>query len=320
MNFPLGVLKSPEDFCEILKKSSPTLADGIVFYSSVWNQIALDPRLFVLPLDEHMVHRGDGVFEALRIVSGKVYQLDAHLQRLSASARAISLTPCEPANHISKIVEEMIKVSGLQGDAYLRIFLSRGAGTFSVNPYDTTGSQLYLVITQYKGLDSRLYDSGIQVGLSHISLKSSFWAQIKSCNYLPNVLMKKEAVDKGFFMTLSTEGDAILEGATENFAAIDNLGNFVYPPFNATLKGITLCRLKELIEENSIDLGDLKVVERRVLISEIPTLREAFLIGTTLNVLPIVKIDQQVIGNGRPGSVGVRLRKLLDLDMGLVRS
>ncbi len=98
-----------------------------------------------LPLDDHMVHRGDGVFEAMKVVSGRIYLIDAHLERLLYSASCIGLSSPWTLAEIKAIIQETLAVTEQQ-KASIRVFLSRGPGDFSANPYDAIAPQLYVVV------------------------------------------------------------------------------------------------------------------------------------------------------------------------------
>jgi len=192
------------------------LTDYYAFYSSWFGGITKDPRLMLVPLDDHMNHRGDGVFEAMKAAERSVYLMDEHLDRLLQSAEMIKIKTDLSKSEIKRIILETLQVAD-QNEAMIRIFLSRGPGSFSVNPYDTIGTQFYVAITAFKPLPSIKYQEGVAIGKSTIPLKSSWLATVKSCNYLPNVMMKKEAVDRNLeFVIGINQEDFLAEGPTEN--------------------------------------------------------------------------------------------------------
>jgi branched-chain amino acid aminotransferase len=168
------------------------------------------------------------------------------------------------------------------------MFVSRGPGSFSVSPNDTVGTQLYVVVTDLHTPNLALYQKGVQVILSKTPQKPYPFAQIKSCNYLPNVLMKRESLAAGADFAVGVTGEGFLaEGPTENFFFIDSEQNFVYPNFDYTLAGTTLIRVAELAKTLVSD-GMLKsVVSKNLTMADLRQAREGAMVGTTLGVLPI---------------------------------
>lgn len=295
---------------QILKKlksqKNPFFGEYYAFYSSWFGGIVRDPRWMLLPIDDHMVHRGDGVFEAMKAVGRSVYLMDEHLQRLFKSAEKIALKSPFNIDQMKEIIFETLRTAN-QNEVIIRVFLSRGPGNFSVNPYDSVEPQLYVVITQLKPPSSEKYENGVIIGKSDISAKSSWMAQVKSCNYLPNVLMKKEAVDRHLDFVIGTDTDGnITESATENIMIVDQDGVIVHPMLDNILKGTTMVRVCELARENGITT---KV--KSISIEDLQSAREVMITGTSLNILPVVEFEGYKIGNGKPGPVVKKLNELM---------
>jgi branched-chain amino acid aminotransferase len=189
-------------------------------YSSLVQGCVTDPALMILPIDEHMVHRGDGVFEAIRFSPKKIFLLDAHIERLFRSAEMIGLKPPHASGEVKKICEDLREVSKLK-EGILRLFVGRGPGDFTPNPYSTLGAQFYAVVTEFKPLSPELYSNGVKLMISDVPVKAGFYSQVKSCNYLPNVMMKKQTVDRGFDFAINlNESGFVAEGPTENIALV----------------------------------------------------------------------------------------------------
>ncbi len=269
--------------------------------------------MMMIPVDDHMVHRGDGIFEAARIVEGAFFDLDAHLERLQSSAERIFLKLPKSKVEIRELCISTAKAAK-RDEAALRLFVGRGVGSFSPNPYEAKESSLAIIITEFHSVAEKKYQEGVTAITSQIPQKSPFYAQIKSCNYLPNVLMKKESVDAGVDFSLGV-GDRgqILEGATENVALLGTQGDLVVPKFDYTLRGTTLLAVLESLKKlphplvKSIRFEDVRI-------GDLKNAKEAFMIGTTLEVLPLVSVDGEKIGEGRPGPLGQELRaRLRDL-------
>jgi branched-chain amino acid aminotransferase len=200
----------------------------------------------------------------------------------------------------------------------LRLYVSRGPGSFSPNPYESIGAQTYLVVTALSTPSEGQYENGVTAATSSIAVKEGFFATVKSCNYLPNVLMKKESVDRKLGFTVSVDERGFLaEGATENFAIVSHDNEFLVPNFNRTLRGITVTRLMELVHEN-LNQADCPITSVRhasITVEDVVRAREAMVIGTTLDCLPITRFNDQPIGiNGKVGPAARWFRELLKRD------
>ncbi len=293
----------------------PHQANYFAMYSSVYDGIVTDPVLMMLPIDDHMVHRGDGIFEALKAVNGKIYNLKGHLERLASSARGLALTMPEKFNQINDIVTATVKAGG-HPDVMIRIFVSRGPGGFAVNPYECPASQLYIVVSTLGSPFMKLHPKGAQVRTSAIAAKAAHMANIKNCNYAPNVLMKKEAVDAGVDFSVGFDENGFLtEGATENMGIVSQDNRLLFPKLDRVLAGTTMLRLMELARErlggdqlSSVGFSDITR-------ADILQAREFLVTGTTINVAAAVSLDGHAIGSGHPGLIYRELNTLLEQDL-----
>jgi branched-chain amino acid aminotransferase len=145
-------------YLEALMSKQNTGAYGAM-YSSWVGGIVTDARLMMIPIDDHMVHRGDAVFEAFKFVFGAFYDLKSHLRRLRTSADFIALNIPYSDAEIGEICKQLIEVSGYD-EAMFRLYVSRGPGDFSPNPYSTLGSQLYIIVTPFKRMSDEKYLGG----------------------------------------------------------------------------------------------------------------------------------------------------------------
>lgn len=303
----IPILDDEQLITNLKTTKNPNYNQYHALYSSWHGGIIQNPQLMLVPIDDHLVHRGDGVFEAVKAEGRGVYLLDEHLDRLFHSANKIALTPSLTHGDMKEIILATLTVAN-QSDAMVRIFLSRGPGNFSVNPYDSIGPQFYVMVTQFRPLAAEKYDQGVTVGKSAIPCKDPWMAQIKSCNYLHNVLMKKEAVDRklDFVIGIDAEGN-ISEGCTENIMIVDKTGCIAYPKLNSILKGITMMRVCELARQEGIH-----VVERPIPLDELISAPEVILTGTTLDVVPVRSFE----GHPIPlGSIAKKLRDLIRVDI-----
>ena len=157
---------------------------------------------------------------------------------------------------------------------------------------------------------------GARVRSSSIPAKSAFYATIKSCNYLPNVLMKREAEDMGVdFVVGFDERGCLTEGPTENAGIVTTDKRLLFPKPDRVLHGTTMVRVMELAEA-LVRPGDLaEVAFADIRTPDIAAASELLITGTTNNVVPAVEFDGRSVGDGRPGSVSALLNSLLTRDM-----
>lgn len=315
MDKEIQVLTQDEVFRKLREAPHASRAPYMAMYSSWLGGIVKDPQLMSVPIDDHIVHRGDGVFEAAKCIEGRIYGLDRHLDRLSLSAAKIGIALPYPQTEIRRIILETLKVSGA-ATAMMRLYISRGPGGFTANPYESVGSQMYLVITPYKPMPASKYETGVTVKISSIEIKEGFFSQVKSCNYLPNVLMKKESVDSGVDFTVNREPNGHLaESSTENFAIVSSRDELLVPGFERTLKGITAVRIMELAE-TLVKKGALQAVRNtHIKLEDVRGAKEAMMMGTTLDCLPVTQFEGEPVGTGRVGPVAQQLLSLLKEDM-----
>ncbi|MDR3203992.1 MAG: aminotransferase class IV [Deltaproteobacteria bacterium] len=308
-NFPVY---SPEKLTEILLANKKSWHDNyLVMFSSIWGGFSTFPPLWGVPPDDHMVHRADAVFESFKCLDGKAYCLEEHLERLKASAQALSLTFPSCFDNIRDILRQAYHLGNCK-DITVRLTISRGPGSFTVSPYDSKGPALYLVTMKFMPAAPELYERGISLATSPFPAKSEY-AGVKSCDYLHNVLAKKTALDAGADYVVSFDQEGFLtEGATENVAVITKDKRLVVPSFKRILKGVTLLRIMDLAQ-NLVAQGELKsVVNQDMTKPQIQEeIEEAFITTTSFDVLGVYRWDDRLIGQGRPGPITKKIRQLI---------
>jgi 4-amino-4-deoxychorismate lyase len=303
-------LNSGEALQRLRRAVHPRARNFFAMYSSLLEGIVKDPALMVLPLDDHMVHRGHGVFDTAALIHGRLYQLDEHLERMRDSAKAAHIPlPMDPAD-LRDIVLATSAASG-QRDASVRYWLSAGPGGFSLDPGECVGSAFYVIVFKQENCPDSFYENGITVVTSGVPIKAPFFARVKSTNYLPNVLVVIEAKEKGAHNGIFVDQRGMVgEGSNMNVGFVTRDGIFRHPPFDSILSGITVRRVAALARR-LVEKGDLKdVVFADIPLDEGRAAAEMFLIGSTTRVMPVVQWDGRPIGNGRPGPIA---RKLLEL-------
>lgn len=312
----IPILDSQEVIVKISQKFSEQKSKPSYFamYSSLYGGITLDPAWMLLPIDDHMVHRGDGVFEAIKFVGGKIYLLRDHLERLMRSAEAIGLKPYAEISKLQDILRATVSASN-QSEGLIRVFMSRGPGSFSVSPFDTVGTQFFVIVTALMTPSAEKYEKGVSVGRSQIAVKPSWMAQVKSCNYLPNVMMKKEAIERGFDFVVGFDDRGFLaESSTENIVIVTADNKLVRPGLQNILRGTTMERTFELAQK-LVASGVLSAVgSQDITLNQVKNAKEIMMLGTTLDVLPATSFEGEKINQGTVGPVARALLKLLKQD------
>jgi 4-amino-4-deoxychorismate lyase len=300
-----------EDALNRLRQSVHAKASNFYsMYSSVLGGIVTDPAMMVLPLDDHMVHRGHAVFDTATLAYGMLYQLDPHLDRLLRSADSARIPSPFSRAELREIILETAAASGKR-DGSVRYWLSAGPGGFALGPGECVGSSFYVIVFRQEFYPESYYSEGIKVITSQVPIKPPFFARTKSTNYLPNVLVVLEAKDKGADNGVFVDQRGfVAESSNMNVAFVTKDGVFRHPPFDAILTGITIQRVLEfargLVQQNAL---------RDILIADIPVdeardAAEMMLIGSSIKVAPVVQWDGRPIGNGKPGPI---TRKLLEM-------
>jgi 4-amino-4-deoxychorismate lyase len=296
-----------------LRTRQPVRYDA--FYSSQLGGIVTDPALMVIPFDDHMVHRGHGIFDTAGLVNGRIYDLEAHLDRFLGSAERSRLVLPGSRDDMREIIIRTAAVSGRR-DGSIRYWLSSGPGSFDLTP--AAGAQPGFFVIVFGGLayPERWYTEGLRVMTTTYPIKPALYAITKATNYLPNVLMQMEAkaaqLDNGVFID---EKGHVGEGSNMNVAFVSADGVLRHPTFHHVLPGCTSLRLLDLAR-TLIGQGLLAGVEVcDIPVDEARRAREMLMIGSSIKVAPVVEWDRQPVGNGKPGPVAKALLELLEQDM-----
>lgn len=311
----LPLLTPNEAAAALAAHREPFHAGYYAFYSTALGGIVTAPGLMVVPADDHLVHRGDGVFETLKCVAGGLYLWREHVQRLLHSAKAIGLRVPWDEARLADITAQVVR-AGAHRDCLVRIIVSRGPGSLGINPYDCPAPGLYVMAHELKPSFMEAHPEGARVVTSAIPVKAGFFATIKSCNYLPNALIKKEAADAGadFALAYDEQGN-LAEGATENFGIVDADGCLRVPGAERILSGTTMNRALELAGALVRD-GRLSAIARRPISRDaVRAAREVLVFGTTPDVTSVVSLDGAPVSGGAPGPVGRALLALVQRDI-----
>ena len=285
------------------------------FYSSVLGGVVTDPVLMQVPVDDHLVHRGDGVFDTFKCVGRAAYNLGAHLERLMRSARELSIVWPDGVDSIRETVLQTLTVAD-RDECTVRVILARGPGGFGVSPYESPHPALYVAVYAAGMPYMKAHPEGARTKRSNIPVKSGNWATFKHCNYLPNVQMKREAIDGDCDFVFSYDAHNFLaEGATENVGIVTPQRELLFPKMNYVLSGTTMLRVMELAKALLADGSLTRIAFADISEEDVKGAAEVLVVGTTLDVASACVYEGAPVGDGRPGPVGTRLDALLAQDI-----
>jgi branched-chain amino acid aminotransferase len=255
---------------------------------------------------DHGLLYGDGVFEGIRAYHGRVFKLKEHIDRLFYSAKAIMLNI--PASHadIMKATVETCRQNGIR-DGYIRLLVTRGPGGLGLNPNRCKHPSVIIIADKIQLYPAEYYTRGLDiVTVATVrNLHSAVNPAIKSLNYLNNILAKIEANNAGVeeAVMLNAQG-FVAEGTGDNIFIVKQ-GKLLTPPLSAgALYGITRQTVIDLAAQSGIEVSEPDLTRYDLFNAD-----ECFLTGTGAEIIPVVKIDGRVIGNGKPGPMTARLEE-----------
>jgi branched-chain amino acid aminotransferase len=262
-----------------------------------------DARISVF---DHGLLYGDGVFEGIRFYNRRVFRLEEHTKRLYDSARSILLKiPVEPDGMIAAVLETC-RANGLDG-GYIRLLVTRGPGPLGLSPFKCPKPSVIIIACGIQLYPEEAYQTGLAMATCALRRPAhdSLSPQVKSLNYLNNVMAKAEAVHAGAEEgLLLNERGLVAEGTGDNIFIVRS-GGLLTPPVTAgALDGITRRAVIELAAGLGIPLREAEFSRHDVFTAD-----ECFLTGTAAEVIAATKLDQRIIGDGKPGPVTGRIVK-----------
>lgn len=244
----------------------------------------------------------DGAYEVIRCYHGKLFQPDAHVKRLERSISEIRID-LPGVMQLTEVAQKLIEKNQLTvGQAIVYIQITRGAAprTHRFPPKDTPAT-VYAYAAQFKPHQNEL-DNGTKI----ILVSDTRWSRcdIKSISLLPNILAHQQAIDNGATEAVFVRDGVITEGAHTNFCGIFK-GELVTAPIsNYILAGITREIVLELCRKLSIPVREFPILE-----SQLKEADELLLVGTTVEITPVVQVDDWQVGDGKPGAITQKLQK-----------
>ncbi len=260
-----------------------------------------DARITVF---DHGLLYGDGVFEGIRSYNGLIFKLKEHIDRLFESAEAIELNISMSKKEIVDAIITTLKSNKLT-DAYIRLVVTRGAGDLGLDPRKCKGATIFIITDKIVLYPKEYYDEGLYIIIANTrrNIHEALSPQIKSLNYLNNILAKVEAIKADCEEALMLNRDGYVTECTGDNIFIVKNGMLLTPPPDAgLLKGVTRRAVMDLAAEEGIT-----VKEEQMKPEDLYAADECFLTGTAAEIIPVIKIDDHVIGSGKPGRITGRM-------------
>jgi branched-chain amino acid aminotransferase len=260
---------------------------------------------------DHGLLYGDGVFEGIRSYNRRVFKLKEHIDRLFESSQSIMLNVPLTKEQLIKAVLQTVKTNKLD-DAYIRLVVTRGEGDLGLDPRKCyKGATIIIIADKIALYPEKLYREGLSIVTVPTvrNLPEALNPQIKSLNYLNNILAKIEAANSGSDEAIMLDSlGYVAECTGDNIFVVKN-GHFYTPPqCMGTLRGITRDTVLEIARKARIPAHEHVITRHEVYISD-----ECFLTGTAAEIIPVVKVDGRVIGRGKPGKLTLSLMKKFKL-------
>jgi len=253
---------------------------------------------------DHGLLYGDGVFEGIRAYNGRVFRMDAHIERLYNSAKALMLDIPVSRDGMKKIITDTMAANDLR-DAYIRLVVTRGAGDLGLGP-DKCNQPTIVCITDTIALyPKELYEKGLAVitVATRRMNNDMLPPQVKSLNYLNSIVAKIEAMSAGVLEAIMLNSEGMVAECTADNIFVVRKGRLVTPDITSgALEGVTRGAVMELARAEGIETA-----ESRVSRYDVFTADECFLTGTAAEIIAVVTVDRRTIGNGKPGPITKRL-------------
>ena len=284
----------------------------------------MDPKVYIsgklfdksdakISVFDHGLLYGDGVFEGIRAYSGRVFRLQEHVDRLYESAKGIHLEIPMSRPAMADAINQTLAANKLT-DAYIRVVVTRGAGSLGLDPRKTTDPQVIIITDEISLYPPELYEHGLKIITAATTRNhpNAVNPRIKSLNYLNNIMAKIEGTNAGCLeaLMLNHKGE-VAECTGDNVFVVQR--GVIHTPSSDSgiLEGITRDAVIELARESGYT-----VIERTMDRHDVYKADECFLTGTAAELIPVVECDGRVIGDGRPGPI---TRELLKKFHALVR-
>lgn len=265
----------------------------------------VDSTKAMVSVFDHGLLYGDGVFEGIRSYNGLIFKLREHINRLFESAHTIMLKVPMTKEELIEVVKQSLRVNRLS-NAYIRLVVTRGEGDLGLDPRKCGRPTVFVIADKIALYPKKLYEKGLELitVATQRNVPEALNPQVKSLNYLNNILAKIEAINAGYeeAIMLSPSG-YVTECTGENLFIVKGKHLLTPPPYIGVLRGITRKTVLELGARLRFDVREELLTRHDLFNAD-----ECFLTGTAAEIVPVVKIDGRVIGSGKPGPVTKRLQ------------
>ncbi len=252
---------------------------------------------------DHGFLYGDGAFEGIRSYNGLVFRLKEHIDRLYETMHTLLIDPKMTKKQMTDAVLATLKINKFK-DAYIRLIVSRGDGDLGLDPRKCYGRPNVIIITDKIALyPAELYQKGMEI-ITVATMKNhpnALNPQLKSLNYLNNILAKIEATHCGYNEAIMMDGSGYVGECTGDNLFIIKKGVLATPHLGR-LQGITADAILSIAVKMK-----MKTTEGFITRHDVYNADECFLTGTAAELIPVVKVDGRLIGNGKPGAVTNKL-------------
>ncbi len=249
---------------------------------------------------DHGLLYGDGIFEGIRLYDGCIFKLDAHLERLENSAKAIMLPMPWSRDDLSNAVRETCRANGLR-DGYIRLVVTRGEGSLGLSIKNCDSPQLIIIADTIQLYPTEFYENGLKIITvpTRRCNPAALPPTVKSLNYLNNILAKIEAQHLGYHEAIMLNDQGYVAECTGDNVFVISKGELITPSASAgALKGITRDTVLEIATTLGVPAREANLTRYDVWVAD-----ELFLTGTAAEIIPIVEVDARTIGDGKPGAI-----------------
>ena len=260
----------------------------------------------VVSVFDHGFLYGDGIYETMRAYNGAPFLLARHLERLTHSAKAISLALPMPLEGIEKALRETLRINNLT-EAYVRLHISRGPGEIGLDPALCPEPTMVIMARQFKDYPAEHYKRGVSVAIvkTRRNHPLALDPSIKGTNFLNNILAKIEAIRAGAYegIMLNWEG-FVAEGTICNVFMVKS-GTLVTPALSiGILEGVTRGLVLDLAQKIRTPVREAAFRPQELMDAD-----ECFITNSTIEIMPVTIVDGRPVGNGKPGPVTAALAR-----------
>jgi len=254
---------------------------------------------------DHGFLYGDGGFEGIRAYNRLIFKANEHIDRLYETAHTLMINIALTKKQMLNAIIETLKANQIE-NGYIRVIVTRGEGDLGLDPRKCKGHANVVIIADKITLYAKeLYNKGMEI-ITVATTRNNPEAlnpQLKSLNYLNNILAKIEANNAGYSEAIMLDHLGFVAECTGDNIFIVKKGTLVTTS-QGHLKGITRDAVLSLAKKSKIDTKECFITRH-----EVYTADECFLTGTAAEIIPVVKVDGRVIGDGRPGKTTLQLIK-----------